>query len=150
MYLGNQSLIRVNPGIGARGAVRGRQRLHAHAGNISMRPYVRPGLCLQEAVRKLEHEAQPGDGSGFMRMRRPIFGQRMCLLAVQKPGQANVFSITRPNTGGTDGVKRGQVGPKRSWGDENGQGGTEMNCSMTRWALLAAGSIQVQRTNPIL
>lgn len=37
--------------------------------------------------------------SGFMRSRHPMFGRNMTLLALQKPGAANYFSILRPNTG---------------------------------------------------
>ena len=34
-----------------------------------------------------------------MRSRKPMFGRTMTLLALQKPGAANYFSILRPNTG---------------------------------------------------
>ena len=34
-----------------------------------------------------------------MRSRNPMFGRNMTLLALQKPGAANYFSILRPNTG---------------------------------------------------
>lgn len=34
-----------------------------------------------------------------MRSRKPMFGRNMTLLALQKPGAANYFSILRPNTG---------------------------------------------------
>ncbi len=54
---------------------------------------------VQVAVQRLEHERRPGDGSGFRRSRRPIFGTTMYLLALQKPGNRYSFSICRPNTG---------------------------------------------------
>ncbi len=34
-----------------------------------------------------------------MRSRKPMFGRNMTLLALQKPGAPNYFSILRPNTG---------------------------------------------------
>lgn len=37
--------------------------------------------------------------SGFWRSRRPLYGRMLVLLALQKPGQHNVFAVTRPNTG---------------------------------------------------
>ena len=43
--------------------------------------------------------AQEGDRSGFRRSRAPMFGRNMTLLALQKPGAPNYFSILRPNTG---------------------------------------------------
>ena len=43
--------------------------------------------------------AQEGDQSGFRRSRAPMFGRHMTLLALQKPGAPNCFSILRPNTG---------------------------------------------------
>ncbi|KAK9915021.1 hypothetical protein WJX75_003704 [Coccomyxa subellipsoidea] len=57
------------------------------------------GLSFEAACRRLEHERKEGDRSGFMRSRHPMFGRNMTLLALQKPGAANYFSILRPNTG---------------------------------------------------
>jgi hypothetical protein len=51
--------------------------------------------------------AAPGDRSGFRVSKRPMFGRSMCLLALQKPGARNLFSICRPNTGGWVGWVRG-------------------------------------------
>lgn len=56
-------------------------------------------LWLQDAVRRLHHESIPGDHSGFRRSIRPQFGAHAVLLALQKPGQKNLFTIIRPNTG---------------------------------------------------
>ena len=53
----------------------------------------------QAACRRLEHEGTEGDGSGFRRSLRPMFGRTMYLLATQKPGGARTFAICRPNTG---------------------------------------------------
>jgi len=53
----------------------------------------------QAACRRLEHEGTEGDGSGFRRSLRPMFGRTMFLLATQKPGVARTFAICRPNTG---------------------------------------------------
>ena len=53
----------------------------------------------QAACRRLEHEKTEGDGSGFRRSLRPMFGRTMYLLATQKPGAARTFAICRPNTG---------------------------------------------------
>lgn len=52
-----------------------------------------------EAQRRLEHEQRPGDDSGFRRSRRPMFGTHLVLLALQKPGHKNIYSLVRPNTG---------------------------------------------------
>lgn len=55
--------------------------------------------CAQDAARRLSHESLPGCSSGFRRSRRPMFGSHLVLLALQKPGQKNMFTIVRPNTG---------------------------------------------------
>lgn len=57
------------------------------------------GMSFEAACAKLEHEKGPKDASSFRRSRRPIFGRTMFLLALQKLGTPNVFSICRPNTG---------------------------------------------------
>ena len=57
------------------------------------------GMSFEAACAKLEHEKGAKDASGFRRSRRPIFGRTMFLLALQKLGTPNVFSICRPNTG---------------------------------------------------
>lgn len=57
------------------------------------------GMSFEAAVVSLEHERLSGDASGFRRSRRPIFGRTIYLLALQKPGSPNLFSICRPNTG---------------------------------------------------
>jgi hypothetical protein len=56
-------------------------------------------MPLQDAQRRLSHEAWPGCSSGFFRSRRPMFGRHVVLLALQKPGGRNIFNILRPNTG---------------------------------------------------
>jgi hypothetical protein len=58
------------------------------------------GVSFAEAARRFEHEVRPGDDSGFRRSRRPMFGAHMVLLALQKPGAKNMFTLIRPNTGG--------------------------------------------------
>lgn len=58
------------------------------------------GISFSEAQRRLGHEQRPGDDSGFRRSRRPMFGAHMVMLALQKPGQKNIYSLVRPNTGG--------------------------------------------------
>lgn len=57
------------------------------------------GVSFPEALRRLAHEQMPGDDSGFRRSRRPMFGAHLVMLAIQKPGQKNVYSLVRPNTG---------------------------------------------------
>uniref|UniRef100_A0A061SNZ4 Nuclear helicase mop-3 sno (Dead-box superfamily) n=1 Tax=Tetraselmis sp. GSL018 TaxID=582737 RepID=A0A061SNZ4_9CHLO len=58
------------------------------------------GVSFEEACLRLERErAGPGDGSGFYEMRRPLYGAQQVMLAVQKPGNAALFSVVRPNTG---------------------------------------------------
>lgn len=60
---------------------------------------------LQDAARRLSHESFPGCSSGFRRSRRPMFGSHLVLLALQKPGQKNMLTIVRPNTGEHEGCK---------------------------------------------
>lgn len=50
-----------------------------------------------------------------MRSRKPMFGRNMTLLALQKPGAANYFSILRPNTG--ESFFDMEVRPLCSWGE---------------------------------
>eukprot|EP00891_Asterochloris_glomerata_P001845 jgi/Astpho2/1845/e_gw1.00038.339.1_t len=58
------------------------------------------GMSYQQACLRLKNErGRPDDRSGFYRSKKPIFGQAMTLLAVQRPGRSNIFSICRPNTG---------------------------------------------------
>ncbi|KAF6265497.1 hypothetical protein COO60DRAFT_1623874 [Scenedesmus sp. NREL 46B-D3] len=57
------------------------------------------GVAFEDAARRLAHESFPGCLSGFRRSRRPMFGTHLVLLALQKPGQKNLFSLVRPNTG---------------------------------------------------
>jgi hypothetical protein len=64
------------------------------------------GVSYADAARRLEREARPGDDSGFRRSRRPMFGAHMVLLALQKPGAKNMFTIVRPNTGARRGAAR--------------------------------------------
>jgi hypothetical protein len=55
--------------------------------------------ALQAALQRLQREQTEGSDTGFRRSRRPMFGSHMVLLAAQKPGQKNIFSVCRPNTG---------------------------------------------------
>ncbi|KAK9855114.1 hypothetical protein WJX84_007868 [Apatococcus fuscideae] len=57
------------------------------------------GLSFEVAKAKAARESMPSDRSGFRRSRQPMFGRSMYILALQKPGQPNLFSICRPNTG---------------------------------------------------
>lgn len=58
------------------------------------------GMSFEAARARLAHErAGASDRSGFRASRRPMFGRTVYLLAVQKPGAHNLFSICRPNTG---------------------------------------------------
>ncbi|KAI7844526.1 hypothetical protein COHA_001884 [Chlorella ohadii] len=58
------------------------------------------GMSFEAACARLAHERSgPSDRSGFRASRRPMFGRTAYLLALQKPGAHNVFSICRPNTG---------------------------------------------------
>ncbi|GIL61313.1 hypothetical protein Vafri_15702 [Volvox africanus] len=57
------------------------------------------GLSWEAAKRRLERERLPGDSSGFRMSRRPLGSSYLVLLALQKPGARNLFSIARPNTG---------------------------------------------------
>ncbi|GIM13625.1 hypothetical protein Vretimale_16693, partial [Volvox reticuliferus] len=57
------------------------------------------GLSWEAAKRRLERERLPGDSSGFRMSRRPLGSTYLVLLALQKPGARNLFSIARPNTG---------------------------------------------------
>ena len=57
------------------------------------------GLSFEVAMAKLARESTAGDRSSFRRSRQHMFGRNMYLLALQKPGQPNLFSICRPNTG---------------------------------------------------
>lgn len=63
-----------------------------------------PPKPLQDALRRLAHEHFPGCASGFRRSRRPMFGSFVVLLALQKPGLRNSFTIVRPNTGKREGA----------------------------------------------
>jgi hypothetical protein len=51
------------------------------------------GVAFADAMRRLSHDRLPGDDSGFRRSRRPMFGSYMLLLALQKPGQKNSFTL---------------------------------------------------------
>jgi hypothetical protein len=68
-------------------------------------PHLPPAAALllfsppQDAQRRLAHESFPGCSSGFFRSRRPMFGAHVVLLALQKPGLRNLFTVLRPNTG---------------------------------------------------
>ncbi|KAL4431062.1 hypothetical protein ABPG75_006318 [Micractinium tetrahymenae] len=58
------------------------------------------GMSFEAARARLAHErAGASDRSGFRASRRPMFGRTVYLLAIQKPGAHNLFSICRPNTG---------------------------------------------------
>lgn len=57
------------------------------------------GMSFEAAQRKLAHERAAGDASGFRRSRRPIFGNIMYILALQKLNHPGSFTICRPNTG---------------------------------------------------
>lgn len=58
------------------------------------------GMSFEAAAARLAHERSgPDDRSGFRASRRPMFGRTMPLLALQKPGQHNIFTVCRPTTG---------------------------------------------------
>lgn len=48
---------------------------------------------------RLDNERSPNDRSGFRVSRRPQYGRQAYLLALQKPGQQQVYTVCRPNTG---------------------------------------------------
>jgi C-terminal domain on Strawberry notch homologue/P-loop containing NTP hydrolase pore-1/UBA/TS-N domain len=59
------------------------------------------GTSFAAAQSRLDHDARHGDRSGFYRSRKimPGTGKHAVLLAMQKPGAAGLFLLTRPNTG---------------------------------------------------
>lgn len=59
------------------------------------------GSSFTAAQSRLEHDSRHGDRSGFYRSRKimPGTGKYAVLLAIQKPGSAGYFTLTRPSTG---------------------------------------------------
>ena len=59
------------------------------------------GSSFTAAQSRLEHDSRHGDRSGFYRSRKimPGTGKHAVLLAIQKPGAAGLYILTRPSTG---------------------------------------------------